>query len=239
MQGSQDKSERAHTGPGRQHAFVYLSQQEEKCLAKPESLEHEEVINSRHRQHRHPLLLPQHAGRRTPQASEHPAPAPGCRAAPEGPVQIPAKSAVSHIAEKRQQEKQSGADVRPPHHTGHRFRVDWVRGEEEAGQKAPWPAAAQERTAEGGEEGGDQAVQRHVQQVVAPGPQGVQGVVEAEGEGAERAEGLVAAAVSEQGAPEVIVQDVGPRSLGEKVLVGLDGSAGGGEEKTTMTMRQM
>lgn len=73
-------------------------------------------------------------------------------------------------------------------------------------------------------------MQRQVQQVVAPGAQAVQGVVEAEGEGAERTEGLVAAAVGEQGAPEVIVQDVDPRSLRKKVLVGLDGAAGGAEE---------
>lgn len=143
---------------------------------------------------------------------------------------------MSRVAEKRQQEEQSGADVRPPHHAGHRFRVNRVRGEEETGQQAPRPSAAQERAAEGREEGGDQAVQQHVQQVVAPGMQGVQGVVEAEGEGAERTEGLVAAAVCEQGPPEVIVQDVGPRSLREKVLVGLDGSAGGGEEKLMSIM---
>lgn len=68
-------------------------------------------------------------------------------------------------------------------------------------------------------------MQHHVQQVVAPGAQAVQGVVEAEGEGAEWTEGLVAAAVSEQGAPEVVIQDVGPWSLWDEVLVGLDGSA--------------
>lgn len=50
----------------------------------------------------------------------------------------------------------------------------------------------------------------------------MKGVVEAEGEGAERPEGLVAAAVGEQGSPEVVVQDVGPRRLRQEVLVGLD-----------------
>lgn len=62
--------------------------------------------------------------------------------------------------------------------------------------------------------------------MVAPGVEAVQGVVEAEGEGAEWTERLVAATVSEQGAPEVVIQDVGPGSLGKKVRVGLDGSAG-------------
>lgn len=63
-----------------------------------------------------------------------------------------------------------------------------------------------------------------VQQVVTPRAQAVHGVVEAEGEGAEGPEGLVAAAVRQQGAPEVVIQDVGPRRLREKVLVALDGA---------------
>lgn len=58
----------------------------------------------------------------------------------------------------------------------------------------------------------------------------MQGVVKAEGEGAEWTEGLMAAAVSEQGSPEVIIQDVGPRSFWKKVLVCFDGSAGRTEE---------
>ena len=199
---------------------------------KSESLEDEEVINGRHSQHCHPLFLPQHAGCRAPQAPQHPAP--GRRNAPAspglaGPARGPAQPAVPHVTEEGQQEKQGGADVRPPHHAGHGFGVNRVRGEEEAGQQAP-PPPAQERAAEGREEGGDQAVERHVKQVVAPGTQAMQGVVEAEGEGAERAEGLVAAAVGEQGAPEVVVEDVGPRRLRKEVLVGLDGSAGGAEK---------
>lgn len=63
-----------------------------------------------------------------------------------------------------------------------------------------------------------------VQQVVTPRVQAVHGVVEAEGEDAEGPKGLVAAAVRQQGAPEVVVQDVGPRRLREKILVGLDGA---------------
>lgn len=131
---------------------------------------------------------------------------------------------MPHVAEERQQKKQRGTDIRPPDHAGDRFSVNRVRGKKEASQQAP-QAATEERATEGREEGGDQGVQRHVQQVVAPGTQAVQGVVEAEGEGAERTEGFVAAAVGEQGAPEVVIQDVGPRGLRKKVLVGLDGSA--------------
>lgn len=137
---------------------------------------------------------------------------------------------MPRVAEKRQQKEQRGADVRPPDHAGDRLGVDRVRGEQQARQQAP-RRPAEQRAAEGREGGGDQPVQQHVEQVVAPRAQGVQGVVEAEGQGAERTVGLVAAAVSEQGAPEVVKQDVGPRRLGEKVLVGLNGSAEGAEEK--------
>lgn len=224
MPTRQDKSQKTtHIAPPDPwRAFIYLSKQEGKRLAKPQPLEHKKVIGSRHGQHRHPLLLPQHAGRGAPKASQHPAPAPQRRAARDGPTPGP-ELAVPGVAEQRQQEEERSPDVGPPDHAGHRFGVNGVRGEEKARQQAPRPPA-EEHACQGGEEAGDQSVQRHVEQVVAPGSQAVQGVVEAEGEGAERAEGLVAAAVGEQGAPEVIVQDVGPRSLGEEVLVGLDGS---------------
>lgn len=56
-------------------------------------------------------------------------------------------------------------------------------------------------------------------------------MVETEGEGAEGPVGLVAAAVSEHGAPEVIVEDICPGSLWQQVLIGLDCSAVKGEEK--------
>ncbi|TNN44596.1 hypothetical protein EYF80_045198 [Liparis tanakae] len=210
---SMDQSKLSLSGHSSSHALATGRwRKEEKRLAESESLEHEEVVHHRHGQHRHPLLLPQHTGRRTPQAAEHPAPAPAAAAAAAA-----AESAVPGVAEERQQEEQRGADVRPPDHAGHRLRVDRVGGEEQAGEEAPRPAA-EERAAEGGEEGGDQAVQRHVEQVVAPGPLGVQRVVEAEGERAQGAVGLVAAAVREQGAPEVVKQDVGPRRLGKQVL---------------------
>lgn len=136
---------------------------------------------------------------------------------------------MSYVAEERQQEKQRGADVRPPDHAGDRFSVHRVGSEKEAGEQTP-QSSAQQRAAEGGEEGRDQAVQRYIQQVVAPGTQAVEGVVEAEGEGAEGTEGLVAAAVGEQGAPEVVIQDVGPGSHRKEVLVGLNGPAGEGGE---------
>lgn len=200
-------------------AFPYLSQQQEDSLAQPQPLEHQEVVGGRHGQHRHALLLPQHAGGGAPQAGQQPAPAP--------------LLAVPGVTQQGEQEEEGGAHVGPAHHTCHRLGVDWVRGEKEACQQAPRAAGTQQRATDGGEEARDQGVQCHVKQVVAPGAQAVQGVVEAEGERAKWPEGLVAAAVGEQSAPKVVVQDVGPRRLRQEVLVGLDGSAArsrGGEE---------
>lgn len=126
-----------------------------------EPLENEEVVHGRHSQNRHALLLPQHAGSRTTQAAQHPAPASGRRAAVEDSSQTRPESAVSRIAEERQQEEQSGPDVRPSHHAGHRFSVHGMGGEKEARHEAPWPAA-QQGAAEGRDKCGDQAVQRHI-----------------------------------------------------------------------------
>lgn len=136
---------------------------------------------------------------------------------------------MSHIAVKRQQKQQRGSNIRPTHHTRYCFSVHRVAREKQASQQAPRPST-QQRAAEGRKEGGDHAVQHHVQQMVAPGTQAMQGVVKTEGEGAERTEGLVAAAVGEQSPPEVIIEDVGPRSFWKKVLVGFDGSTGKTEE---------
>lgn len=49
-------------------------------------------------------------------------------------------------------------------------------------------------------------------------------MVNAERERAERSVGLVAPTVSEQCPPKVIVEDMGPRRLGQEVLVCLDSS---------------
>lgn len=87
-----------------------------------------------------------------------------------------------------------------------------MRGEEQTRQQAP-RSSTQQGVTECSEERSDAAVQGHVDQVVAPGVQAAQGIVEAEREGAEGAERLVAAAVGKQSAPEVIVQDVRPWSV--------------------------
>ena len=153
---------------------------------------------------------------------------------PEFPEALPEEESSEGEGEEEDEEEegetenelqeQGGADVGPAHHAGHGLGVHRVRREDEAREQVPRRSAQQGAT-EGGEEAGDGGVEPHVDQVVAPRPQAVQGVVEAEGERTERSEGLVAAAVGEQGAPEVVIEDVGPRRLWKQVLVGLDRTA--------------
>lgn len=133
---------------------------------------------------------------------------------------------MTHVAQQREQEEERGALVSPAHHAGHRLRVDRVRGEEQAGQQAP-RSLAEQQAGQQGEEAAHGAVRGHVDQVVAPRVQAARCVVEAEGQRAEGPVGLVAAAVSEQGAPEVVVEDVDPGRLRQQVLVGLDRAAAG------------
>lgn len=61
--------------------------------------------------------------------------------------------------------------------------------------------------------------------MVAPRFQSAQGVIETEGERAEWPVGLVASAVGEQRAPEIVVEDVRPRRFGKQVRVGFDCTA--------------
>lgn len=132
--------------------------------------------------------------------------------------------AVTDVAQQGKQEEQGGTHVGPANHACHRLSVDGVRGEEQARQQAPQPPS-QQQASQRGEQACHGTMEGHVNQVVTPGLQATQGMVEAEGEGAEGPVGLMAAAMREQGAPEVIVEDVGPGGFWKQVLVGLDCTA--------------
>ena len=209
---------RLRDGSREQRAPAVYLVEERDHLAQSQPVEDAQLVQRRHRQHRHPLLLPQHAAGRQAQAPQQPdAGAPGPLVAPE--------PAVAHVTQQREQEEERGAHVGAAHHARHRLRVDGVGGEQQPGQQAPGPAA-QQQAGQQGEEARHGPVEGHVDQVVAPRVQPAQGVVETEGQGAQRPVGLVAAAVREQGAPEVVVEYVGPGGLRQQVLVGLDCAAG-------------
>lgn len=167
---------------------VYLVQKRED-LAYFESVEYTRFIQRRHCQHGNSELLPQHTARSAGQATQEPGhkPAPGC-ATPQ--------VTVADVAQQGQQEKEGRAFVGPAYNSGHRFRVDRVGGEEQAGQQAPRTASKQ-KASQGGKQARHSTVEGHVDKVITPGLQPTHKVVEAEGEGAERAVGLVAATVRE------------------------------------------
>lgn len=64
------------------------------------------------------------------------------------------------------------------------------------------------------QEGRGQAVEEHVDQVVAPRLEAAQQVVQAEGEDAQGSVGPVRAAVRQRGAPEVVVEEAVPWGAG-------------------------
>lgn len=205
--------------------LVYLVE-ERNDLSQLELVENADVIERGHGQDGHAELLPQHAAGGAAQAAQQPGrqpPWPG--AAPQ--------RAVAYVTQQRQQEEESGALVGPAHDARHRLGVDGVRGEEEAGQQAP-QASSQQQAGQRGEQARHGPVEGYVDHVVAPRLQAAHSVVETEGEGAERPVRLVAAAVREQGAPEVVVEDIGPGGLREQVLIGLDCSAAERKEKVSV-----
>lgn len=99
--------------------------------------------------------------------------------------------------------------------------MDGVRSEKQASQQAP-QASSEQQTCQRGEQDGHSPVEGCIHQVVTQGLQASHSIVETEGEGAQRPKRLVTAAVREQRPPEVIVEDICPRSLWEKVLIGFD-----------------
>ena len=68
-------------------------------------------------------------------------------------------------------------------------------------------------------------MEEDVDEVVAPGLEAAEKVVEAEGEHAERPIGAVGAAVVEGGSPEVVLEQASPWSLRQEVGVAQDGAA--------------
>ena len=102
--------------------------------------------------------------------------------------------------------------------------MDGVRREQQPRHQGR-EGSNQQAAGEVREEGGGGRVAEHVAQVVAPGVEPAQVVVEAEGEDAEGPVGLVGARVDQRGSPEVIVQQVGDGRVWQQVGVLHDGTA--------------
>lgn len=154
-----------------------------------ELVENTDVIQRGYRQDSHPQLLPQHAAGSAAQAAQEPG---HDLARPSVAPQL----TVAYVAQQGQQEKQGGSFVGATYDTRHCLSVDRVRGEEQAGQQAP-RAFSEQQASQRGEQTRHRSVEGHINQVVTPGLQPTHGMVEAEGEGAERPVRLMAAAVCE------------------------------------------
>lgn len=99
-----------------------------------------------------------------------------------------------NVAEQGQEKEETGPDIGPSHDPCHCLRVNGVRGEQQAGHEGPASVPKQD-LGEAREEAGDGRVQQDIDEVVAPGIQPADGMVQAEGQSAEWPVGLVAATV--------------------------------------------
>lgn len=99
-----------------------------------------------------------------------------------------------HVAQQRQEEEQTRPDVGAAHDSGHCLRVDGVRGKHQASHEGP-VSVPEEDLGEAREDTSDHRVQQDVDEVIAPGVQPADGMVQAKRKRAEWPVGFVAAAV--------------------------------------------
>lgn len=99
-----------------------------------------------------------------------------------------------NVAEQGEEKEETGPEIGPPHDSCHRLRVDGVRGEHQARHEGP-VSVPKEYLRKAREEPSDCRVQEDIDEVVAPGIQPSDGMVQAKRERAERPVGLVAATV--------------------------------------------
>lgn len=178
-------------------------------------MEDKDVVNGRHRQDSHPLFLPQHTASCAQSGPQEPAPSPG---------RVASRRTVLNVAEQGKEEKQTGAHIRPAHDARHRLRMNGMRSEHQAGHERP-VSIPEKDLGEACEEPGDSRMQQDVDEMVAPGIQSSDGMVQSKGKSAERPVGLVAATVSQKSPPEIIVENVCPWGFWEQVLIRLDSTA--------------
>lgn len=119
---------------------------------------------------------------------------------------------ILHVTQKRQQEEQTCSDVGSADNPRHRLGMDWMRREQgSSDERRERPAQGDTRQMR--EHPCDKRVEENIPEVVSPGVQAVQVVVQAESEDAQRSVGLVRATVRERGSPEVVIKEVDERCL--------------------------
>jgi len=101
---------------------------------------------------------------------------------------------VFHVAEQGQEKEETGPDVGPAHDSRHCLGVDGVRGEHQARHEGP-VSVPKEDLGEACEDTSDRRMQQDIDEVIAPGIQPSDGMVQAKRESAEWPVGFMAAAV--------------------------------------------
>jgi len=132
---------------------------------------------------------------------------------------------VSQVAEVREQVADAGGHVRPTHHSGHRFRVNWVGGEEGAGGQNR-PHGGQKRSGHSHHQGGGHTMEQIVDQVEAPRRKSpADEIVQPEAEHAQRSPRAVGSAVRQRSAPEVVREAPLPGSSARDIRIRQDGAS--------------
>lgn len=184
-----------------------------------------DIINCWNGENSHSLFLPQHAASCAQSCPQEPAPSAGWAAS---------RRTVFNVAEQGEEKEETGPNIGPSHDSSHRLRVNGVGGEHQASHEGP-VSITKEDLGEACEETSDSRMQQDIDKVVAPGIQPSNGMVQTKRKSAEWSVGLVAATVSQKSPPKIIVENVGPWSFWEKVLISLDSTA----KKQNVKKKQM
>lgn len=177
-------------------------------------MNYKDIVHCWNCQNSHSLLLPEHAASSTQSCSQDPAPSSSWRTSCR---------AMLHVTHQGKQKEEAGSNVCPPHYPRYGFGVDRMRCKQQTSYQGPVPIP-EEDPGEVCEKACDCSMQQDVYKMVTPWVHPSDGMVDAEGEGAERSVWLVAPTVSEKCSPKVIVEYMGPWCLWQKVLVCLDSS---------------
>lgn len=148
-------------------------------------MEDKDIIYGWDRQDSHSLFLPQHTASCTQSGPQEPAPSSG---------RVASRGTVLNVAEQGEEEKETGAHICPPHDARHRLRMNGVRREHQAGHESP-VSIPEKDLGEACEEPGDGRMQEDIDEMVAPGIQSSDGVVQPKRKSAEWPVGLVATTV--------------------------------------------
>lgn len=177
----------------------------------------DDVVRGAEEQRRDGGLLAEDGGRGEDDRQEQRAPA--------AQVLVRAPLDVLAVREEREQVEVAGGQVGAAHDARHGLGVHRVRGEQQPGH-GDGRRGRQQQPAHLHDQPRRQAVQQHVDQVVAGGLEAAEQVVQLEREHAQRPIRAVGARVDQRRAPEVVAHDLVPRRRVQNVRIAENRSPG-------------